>query len=354
MVDFFGIVGSLLLFCLVFGMSATVDIHSLQSQLHNVRAIGTGLVLQFLVLPLVGFLTVKIFNMDHTTGVVLLVICSSPGGSYSNWWCSLMNADLALSVTLTAISTCLSIVLLPFNFIIYSKAAFGKNMAEILDWSSLVTAILLVICAVASGLYASKRQNSHHFNLNANRVGNYAGLVLILFSFVLSSSNAEARLWDRDPAFYFGVMTPVLVALAAGNALTLIQDLPKAEVVTISVESCYQNVGIALSIALSMFNGDELAKAVAVPFYYGTLEAIACFCYCMAAWKAGWTKAPPNVSFWTMISTSYEILMIEKEGHEPHRETSDGFYYVDHEEAAAAVAAETENRGEATEMAVAV
>ena len=336
MIDFLRIAGSVLLFCLVFGMSATVDVHALQFQLKNIKAIRTGLFVQFVVLPLIGFITVKIYRMDRATGVILLVITSSPGGSYSNWWCSLMNADLALSVTMTAISTFLSIVLLPVNLILYSKAAYGENLAEILDWGSLVTAILLVMGALAVGLYASKRHKSHHFNLMANRVGNCAGLALILFSFVLSSTSAEARLWERNLTFYFGVLTPVVAALVAGNVLAMAQKLPKPEVVTIAVESCYQNVGIALSIALSMFNGDDLAKAVAVPFYYGTAEAVVCFCYCVAAWKVGWTKAPPNVNFWTMLSTSYEILMIEKEEAAPQQENCDEYYYVNHEEAAAA------------------
>ena len=194
----------------------------------------------------------------------------------------------------------------------------------------------LVMGALAAGLYASKQHKSHYFNLMANRVGNCAGLTLIFFSLVLSSTSAEARLWERDPTFYFGVLTPVLAALIAGNVLALVQNLPKSEVVTISVESCYQNVGIALSIALSMFSGDDLAKAVAVPFYYGMTEAIVCFCYCVAAWKAGWTKAPPNVNFWIMLSTSYEILTIENEETAPQKENCDGFYYVNHEEAEAA------------------
>ena len=356
MVDVLRIVGSVLLFCLVFGMSATVDVHSLQAQLHNCKAIGSGLVLQFLFLPAVGYLTVRCFDLDHATGIILLVVTCSPGGSYSNWWCSLMNADLALSVTMTAISTCLSVVLLPLNLILYARLAFGEDLAETFHWGSLVTALLLVMSAVAAGLYASKRQNSHRFNLNCNRVGNYAGLVLILFSAVLSSADADARLWRRYPSFYFGVPTPIVAALAAGNALPLLLKLPHPEVLTVAVESCHQNVGIALSIALAMFDGEELARAVAVPFYYGSVQAIISFVYCLAAWKAGWTKAPVDVRFWTMISTSYEILMIEKEEAEAAAAATaatsgenkvtddDGFCYVEHEEAAAAVVQESNDK----------
>lgn len=79
------VTGNLLLFCLVFAMSATVDVKHLQIQVKNVKALSTGLFLQFLVLPLTGFIVVRAFQLDHPTGVTLLVVTSSPGGSYSNW-----------------------------------------------------------------------------------------------------------------------------------------------------------------------------------------------------------------------------------------------------------------------------
>ena len=59
------ITGNILLFCLVFGMSATVDITSLQAQLKNRKAILLGLTMQFVVLPFLGFAVVKLLNLGH-------------------------------------------------------------------------------------------------------------------------------------------------------------------------------------------------------------------------------------------------------------------------------------------------
>lgn len=83
--DALGVTGQCLLFFLVFGMTATVDMGCLLKQLHNKRAILTGLALQFGLLPFLGFMTVKMLDMDNITGLMLLVVTSSPGGSYSNW-----------------------------------------------------------------------------------------------------------------------------------------------------------------------------------------------------------------------------------------------------------------------------
>lgn len=85
------VAGNILLFCLVFGMSATVDIGALQEQLKNRKAILLGLAMQFGVLPFLGFLVVKFLNLGHATSITLLVVTTSPGGSYSNWWVSMFN-----------------------------------------------------------------------------------------------------------------------------------------------------------------------------------------------------------------------------------------------------------------------
>jgi len=66
---------------------------------------------------LLGFAVVKVMQLPAAQGITLIVVTSSPGGSYSNWWCSLFNASLALSVTMTAISTILSVVMLPANLL---------------------------------------------------------------------------------------------------------------------------------------------------------------------------------------------------------------------------------------------
>jgi len=122
------ITGKVLLFGLVFGMSATVDIDNLKSQIGNKSAILVGCGLQFFFLPFVGFLIVKTAGLDHAMAVTLLVLTSSPGGSYSNWWCSLFNADLALSVCMTAISTFASLFMLPLNLLVYAKYSLGDDV----------------------------------------------------------------------------------------------------------------------------------------------------------------------------------------------------------------------------------
>mmetsp|Transcript_8785 Transcript_8785/g.21322 ORF Transcript_8785/g.21322 Transcript_8785/m.21322 type:complete len:398 (-) Transcript_8785:157-1350(-) len=313
MASFNEVAGNALLFFLVFGMSATVDIKMLVAQLRNVRAITMGCFLQFLILPLCGFLVVKFFELDRSVGITLLVVTSSPGGSYSNWWCSIFNADLALSVTMTAISTLLSVILMPLNLLIYCNHAYDADVVQTLDFNSLFTALMIVMSAIGLGLFASAKIHSYRFNVLANKVGNYSGIALVAYSALMSNTGGETQIWEHTWQFYVGVMLPCCAGLLVANLLTTFLSLNKPERVTLSVECCYQNVGIATSVALTMFKGDELSTAMAVPLYYGLVEAVLLGIYCTIAWKANWTKAPKNVSFWTMVTTSYEVLLLEDE-----------------------------------------
>ena len=163
------------------------------------------------------------------------------------------------------------------------------------------------------------------------QLGNFAGICLVIFSGILSNSDSDSQLWERSWKFYVGVSAPCIVALIISNFVTTACGLLKPERVTVSIEGCYQNIGIATSVALAMFVGDDLAEAMGVPFFYGIVEALVLGVYCIGAWKAGWTKAPKHVSLWKAISTSYEVKLVEKIENEEEIRTDaehDGFHYV--------------------------
>jgi hypothetical protein len=170
-----------------------------------------------------------------------------------------------------------------------------------------------------------------HLTFSIGKLGNLAGISLVIFSGILSNSDSDSQIWERHWKFYVGIAAPCFMALIASSILTSIVGLLRPERITVSIESAYQNVGIATSVALSMFQGDELAEAMGVPFFYGIASAVFLFFYCLVAWKAGWTKAPRNVSLWKAITTSYEIKIVEKlENLETIRKDPDieDFYYV--------------------------
>lgn len=106
----------------------------------------------------------------------------------------------------------------------------------------------------------------------------------------------DEPIWDKPWYFYVAVALPCLGGLTLA---LLFSSLPMCrlegpERVSVAVETCYQNVGVATAVAISMFDGEDQAKAVGVPLYYGFVEALLLAIFCVYAWKAGWTLAPAS------------------------------------------------------------
>jgi predicted Na+-dependent transporter len=316
------VVINIFLFLLVMGMASTVDIRIMRQQLRNYKAISIGLFCQFFLLPFFGYLMTIAFELPVPVGVTLIIVVSSPGGSYSNWWCSIFNADLGLSVTMTTASTFLSIGFLPLNLFIYTYAAYnsqesatGESVIKSINFGVIFISIAVVIGAIATGIFCSYKFDTPRWHKIAYLGGNVSGIALIIFSTVLSfvggadgsNPTPQETITAIRPSDYVAISIPCLLGLGVATILPTLLRLPKPERLTTAVECCYQNTGIATSTALSLFSGSDLQLAMRVPTIYGFVEAISIGLYLLIFWKIGWSKAPKDEKICTIIVKSYEL-----------------------------------------------
>mmetsp|Transcript_24981 Transcript_24981/g.54080 ORF Transcript_24981/g.54080 Transcript_24981/m.54080 type:complete len:430 (-) Transcript_24981:144-1433(-) len=305
------VLGNLILFVLILCLSASVKFANFKVQARNKYAIGTGMGLQFLILPFVGYVVVKIISLPPILGIPLLIVCSSPGGSYSNWFCSVFNADLALSVTMTAVSTILSVAFLPLNTFVYTLAAYDANVIGSLNLGGLAISLAVVVTAVTAGLFCSWKFGSERFRQYIRIVGNIAGVGLILFS-VLAPDQGEMTLKGRGWQFYVAVPLPIVLGLVLSIVITSAARLKKPERVTVAIECGYQNTAIAINAVINTFQDDERGAALGVPLFYTLCQAILLTVACFSFWKAGWTKALARENFCAVLIHNYEDI------HEEH------------------------------------
>lgn len=289
-----------LLGLLFFGLSATVELGEFRSKFNEKRGLACGAGCQFVAVPALGFLSTRLFDLPPHYGVTLLVLCSSPGGSYSNWWCSMFNADLALSVAMTATSTLLSVVMLPLNTVLYVHLAYGRDVD--LDWSSLLLSLFNTAGSISLGLYVGSRAPRRRGTFNV--VGQVAGVLLMIISAAFAQK--KTPIWDRDASFYGATCLPfffsALIAMVAASLL----KLRKPEQVAVVIETCYQNIAFATTVAISTFASDEASLAAGVPVLYGLLEVIFIATWCIATWQMGWTYAAPSARFTKVLMSSYQ------------------------------------------------
>lgn len=194
------------LFLLIFGMSATVDVDSLVRQLKNKYAIFMGCLMQFGIMPFLGYVvcvSLQKHGLNGAMGITLLIVLASPGGSFSNLWVGVFNADLSLSVAMTTISTVLSCFFLPFNLSLYAHAAYGQqgDLLNGIDFTAIFVSLGIVVGGIFLGLLCSWKIKSPKLAKLANALGSISGVGLILFSILLSGSGGEAEshaLWSQD------------------------------------------------------------------------------------------------------------------------------------------------------------
>lgn len=269
------------------------------------------------------------FRLPPPVGITLLVVVSSPGGSYSNWWCSIMNADLALSVTMTTVSTLLSTCFLPMNLYIYSYAAYndqsttsGEDVLASIDFGGIFLSLAIVILAIGTGIFCSWKIDTPRWHRIAYLGGNISGIALIVWSTFLSfypydeskPTSDEVMNEEQEDIYYFAISLPCILGLLFASIITTAIRLPKPERLTTAVECCYQNTGIATSAAFSLFSSDSesLSMAMMVPVIYGFVEAGAIGLYLIIFWKLGWSKAPSDEKICIVIAKTYEIATHEE------------------------------------------
>ena len=260
-----GIVTYCLLALLFFGLAATVETGQFKSRFKEGKGIACGLCCQFFIVPFLGFLSCKLFKLDAVYGITLLILCSSPGGSYSNWWCSLFNADLALSVAMTTCSTFAAMVMLPINTLIYVNLAYGGGDSVEIDWVALALSLAVTIVGISAGLYSGAKFPNQRNRFNG--LGQIAGLVLMGLSFMFSSERDP--IWNREANFYAATSLPCVSAVLISMIVTGFLGLRKPERVAVVIETAYQNIGLATSIAINSFNAEDGSRAAGIPVLYG-------------------------------------------------------------------------------------
>ena len=291
-----------LLFMLIAGMAGSCDARLFAVKFKKPNGMLAALFSQFVLLPAIGFLSVNLFPQSAVTVVTLLVVTTSPGGGFSGFWCYLSNADLALSVAMTTASTMFCIIALPMNIAIYISTLYKGTHVEI-DYANLLLACVVVICAVITGYNVSKA-----FPRSRQVVsfcGQTAGVALMIFG-ALANGSSSKPVWGNPPDWFFATCSPVFFGLTGALFIAMRLDLPNPQAVAVAIECCYQNTGLALTIALSAMPPEDVGEASGVPLVYGLAEVCVIPIFAIAAWRLGWTYAPRDENVCIALGTSYQ------------------------------------------------
>lgn len=253
--------GSLIVIML--GMGLTLQGSDFKRIFRYPKAIFVGLTNQIILLPLIGLGITWIFPMQPEIAIGIMILAACPGGPTSNLISHLAKADLALSVTLTAFSSLITILTIPFivNFSLEYFLGVGQ-VVELNVLSTIVQIFVIVVIPIFIGmLVRSYRPNFADSMEKPVRIASGAVLGLIIVGLVIKERANFVTYFEQAgiAALVLNVVTMVL-----GYFSAKVFGLSKEAARSISIESGIQNGTLAITIAVVLLHNASFAIVPAV------------------------------------------------------------------------------------------
>lgn len=257
------IILALSLIIIMLGMGLSLETEDFKRIVKYPKAMLVGLLNQLLLLPIMAYFLVVLFNIQAEIAVGVMILAACPGGPTSNLITHLAKGDTALSVSLTAVNSIITIFTIPFivNFALVQFIEQGQmiqlNIAE-----TIAQIFIIVIIPVGIGMLVRHYQSDF-----ANRM---AKPVKIASGIVLALVIIGIIIKEKDNVIpYF--QQAGLIALAL-NVLTMVVGFFSAKIfkvnqkqaISIAIESGIQNGTMAISIAAILLARPEFAIAPAI------------------------------------------------------------------------------------------
>jgi len=235
---------------MMFGVSLDLRPADFKRVLVSPRAPFAGLFAQFLLLPAATCLGTWAFRIDPELALGMILVAACPGGSFSNIMTWLARGNVAVSVSMTAISSLAAAVLTPFNFALYGY--LNPYTRELLtsiavDPFELLLLVLLVLgLPLLLGMWVGKR-----FPGLAGRVEKplrHVALLVFLAFVGIAFFNNYGLFIERFHTFFWLVVAHNTMALGLGALMGRLLRLPVADRRAVTLEVGIQNSGLGLVI----------------------------------------------------------------------------------------------------------
>lgn len=236
-----------LLGIVMLGMGLTIDPKDFKIIFQAPRSVIIGVVLQYTIMPLSAFLIVKLFHLPPEIAIGVILVGCCPGGTSSNVMSYLANANVALSVAITSVSTLLAPFLTPA--LIYLFAHEWLQVSFISMFWSVVQVILIPI--IIGFVLQKVFKKFADTTATALPIVSVVAISLILASVVGSS---KAQILATGLLIFAVVILHNLIGYILGYTFAKILKLDRPDKKAVSIEVGMQNSGLAVSLATVHFN----------------------------------------------------------------------------------------------------
>ena len=255
---------NIILACVMYGVALGIKPGIFVEVFRKPKSVLLGMLCQLVLLPAFTCgLAILMGNwISPMMGLGMILVAACPGGNISNFMSSLAKANIELSVSLTAISTALAVIMTPFNFWLWGTlylhtAGVASEVPTLVIplWEVFKTIFILLGIPLVLGILTSRFLPKVAEKLK--KPLQWLSIIIFIAMVVLSfSSNIHAFLLSIKYIFLV-VLIHNLLALAIGFTTGTIAKVPFRDRRTLTIETGIQNsgLGLALMLGTSIFAG---------------------------------------------------------------------------------------------------
>lgn len=242
---------------IMLGMGATLSVADFTRAFKMPRAVLCGLLLQFAIMPALGFTIAATFGFPKEVAAGVILVGACPGGVASNVMSFLAKGDVALSVTMTAFSTLAAPVMTPLAMTLlageYVPVSFNEMMISI---------IKMIIIPVAGGLMLNHLLKGRaQWLYRLLPVVSMAGIVVII---TIITANSRDQLMTLGPALILAAFCHNGMGYLLGYWGARLGRLDERACRTVAIEVGMQNAGMASGLAINVLKNVNSAIAPAI------------------------------------------------------------------------------------------
>lgn len=243
--------------CILFGIALDTSIDDFKRAAQRPKAIVVGVAAQFLILPGLTFLLTLVLGVRGSIALGMILVACCPPGNVSNIVTHQARGDVALSVSMTAVSNLLSIVLMPLNFALWGNLhPTGGTIMRSIDLSAsdmLIEVFLVIGIPFALGIGAARLWP---------RVASRSGRIVSPIAFAALAALIAVALANNWALFvaWIGVAALAVflhdsLSLGLGFGIAKLFRLPADQTKAMTFEVGVRNAGLGLLLVFSFFDG---------------------------------------------------------------------------------------------------
>jgi len=259
----------------MFGVALELRVEDFKTALRTPKALALGLLGHHVLFPAMTYVLIWILRPEPSIALGMILVSSCPAGHISNFLVQMSRGNTALSVSVSALSTVVALVMTPLNFAFWGNlhpitAGLMKQVA-MSPWEMLEVIVMLLGVPLVLGMWVARQYAGFAHKLQKPMK---ILSLLILVGFIGGALAANFQHFLNYIQLVVGVVfVHNLMALTTGYGLSTLIGLPERDRRAITFEMGIQNSGLGLILIFNFFDG--LGGMAIVTAWWGIWHIVA-------------------------------------------------------------------------------